>query len=330
MNAERTARIFVIGLIIGLPLALFSARLLPLNRGIRGIELHARMPESGGWSPADLTARVGEPLHLRLTSDDVIHSFAIGQSDEPPIDIYPGQVVETTLMFDKPGKYVYYCTRWCGANHWRMRGTIEVSGGSGVPEEEKTPLFAQLGIDIDAPHPAEVLPERRPSAARGAALGVVIPDAYLSLEYLRSHSPVQAWQDLRAESFSRGLSDGQVWDLVALLWKTATTPEALEEARQFYARNCAACHGENGSGDGVMADSLTAESDSHAKTEHATKPPVDFRQAASMLGASPALLQGKIVRGGMGTGMPYWGPVLTEEQTWALVGYLWTFQFDFE
>jgi len=26
-----------------------------------------------------------------------------------------------------------------------------------------------------------------------------------------------------------------------------------------------------------------------------------------MLGASPALLHGKIVRGGMGTGMPYWG-----------------------
>jgi hypothetical protein len=40
-----------------------------------------------------------------------------------------------------------------------------------------------------------------------------------------------------------------------------------------------------------------------------------------MLGASPALLQGKIIRGGMGTGMPYWGPIFTEAQTWALVDY---------
>jgi mono/diheme cytochrome c family protein len=191
-------------------------------------------------------------------------------------------------------------------------------------------LFAQLGIDIDAPHPAEVLPASRPSAARGAELGVAIPEAYLALDYFRSHSPVQTWQDLRADPLSQGLSDGQVWDLVALLWKTATTPEALEKARQLYAQNCTACHGENGGGDGVMAGSIAAGPDSHAETDHAAKPPVDFRQVASMLGASPALLQGKIVRGGMGTGMPYWGPILTEEQTWALVGYLWTFQFDIE
>ncbi len=26
--------------------------------------------------------------------------------------------------------------------------------------------------------------------------------------------------------------------------------------------------------------------------------------------------------------MPYWGPVLTTDQVWALVEYLWTFQFD--
>ena len=326
MNAERFARLFVIGLLIGLPLALFSARLLPLDRSARAIEMHARMPESGGWLPTDVSARVGEPLRLRLTSDDVIHSFAIGQSDTPAVDIFPGQVVETTLVFDQPGKYVFYCTRWCGPNHWRMRGTIEVSGVSATPEEEKIPLYAQLGIDIDAPHMAEVLPTRRPSAARGAQLGVQISDDYLSLAFLRSHSPAQVWQDLRADQISQGFNDEQVWDLVAMLWQRATTPEALAEGRQLYAQNCAACHGEDGTGDGVMADSLTTDGQSH----HATKPPAQFSEVANMLGASPALLQGKIVRGGMGTGMPYWGPVFTEEQTWALVGYLWSFQFDFE
>jgi mono/diheme cytochrome c family protein len=49
-----------------------------------------------------------------------------------------------------------------------------------------------------------------------------------------------------------------------------------------------------------------------------------------MLSASPAHLQGKILRGGMGTGMPYWGPIFTDDQTWALVSYLWTFQFKLE
>jgi mono/diheme cytochrome c family protein len=44
-----------------------------------------------------------------------------------------------------------------------------------------------------------------------------------------------------------------------------------------------------------------------------------------LLGASPAILEGKIIRGGMGTGMPYWGPIFTSNQIDALVSYLYTF-----
>jgi hypothetical protein len=61
-----------------------------------------------------------------------------------------------------------------------------------------------------------------------------------------------------------------------------------------------------------------------------TQQPADFTAAEQMLSASSALLQGKIIRGGMGTGMPYWGPIFTEEQTWDLVAYLWSLQFDLE
>jgi mono/diheme cytochrome c family protein len=53
--------------------------------------------------------------------------------------------------------------------------------------------------------------------------------------------------------------------------------------------------------------------------------PPDFTDPSHLLGASPALLQGKIIRGGMGTGMPYWGPIFTSEQIDALVSYLYTF-----
>jgi mono/diheme cytochrome c family protein len=49
-----------------------------------------------------------------------------------------------------------------------------------------------------------------------------------------------------------------------------------------------------------------------------------------MLGANSAILQGKLLRGGMGTGMPNWGTIFTEEEIWALVDYLWTFQFALE
>jgi plastocyanin len=331
MKAERVARLFVLGILIGIPLAILLAWMVMHGSSAGRIyTLHARIPETGGWRPADLSATVGEPLRLRLVSDDVVHSFAIGQSDRPVVDIYPGEVVETTLVFDRPGKYTFYCTRWCGPNHWRMRGTIEVLGDGGEPQQENPPLYTSLGLDIDAPHPADVLPARRPSAGRGARLGIDIPERYLSLDYLRRTSPSGAWEDLRAESFARALSDEQVWDLVALVWKLNTSPQALESGRQLYAQNCAACHGEAGAGDGVIAPSLSAESHEGSDFSHDLKEPTDFTKAESSLGASPALLQGKIVRGGMGTGMPYWGPVLTEEQTWALVDYIWSFQFDFD
>jgi mono/diheme cytochrome c family protein len=341
MNAERTARLFVIGLLLGLPLALFLARwFAPGDAPGQAIEIHARMAEAGGWTPADLTVAAGEPLHLRLTSDDVVHGFAIGQSAAPPLDVEPGKVVETTLAFDRPGKYVFYCTRWCGPDHWRMRGTIEVLGESAgthneappkeAPPKEAPPLYVSLGIDIDSPHPAAVIPDQRPSAARGAALGISIPANLLSLEYFRSHSPAAVWQTLRAASLTKDLSDEQVWDLVALAWRLNAGPQSLAEGGQLFAQNCAACHGESGGGDGVMAALLKPEVHSTEEFGHDIQAPVDFTDSAILLGASPALLQGKILRGGMGTGMPYFGPLLTEAQTWALVDYLWTFQFEME
>ena len=315
--AERIARWIVIVLAVGVPLVALLLR----APGAGAIEIHGQMAESGGWTPADLTAQVGQTLRLRLTSDDVMHGFAIGQSDVPAVDVKPGVMTQVSLTFDRPGKYVFYCTRWCGPNHWRMRGTIEVAGpGRDTPAEP--PPYVALGIDIDAPHPADVLPTRPPSAARGSQLGVIIPARYLALDTYRAHSPVDLWRALRDDPLSRGLTDSDVWDMVALAWQSHTTPDALSESAKLFATNCAACHGENGAGDGVMADQLP----DHTLDGHEATRPVDFTDPA-LLGASPALLQGKIVRGGMGTNMPYWGPIFTDAQVWALVDYLYTFQF---
>lgn len=289
--------------------------------------LHARMPENGGWDPIDLTAEVGQPIHLRLTSDDVVHSFAIGKSDQTPVDIKPGQVTDITLNFNNPGTYTFYCTRWCGANHWRMRGTITVTGED-VEETYAPPLYLQLGLDIDAVHQAENIPDQKPSGERVAALGLDL-SAYEGEDYYRSHSPEEIWQDLANDPQIATLSDQERWDVVALIWQKSTTPEALSEAEKSYAENCAACHGENGGGDGVFANEYTDIHDN--TTMNAAMPnsiPTDFTDPTHILAASPALLQGKLIRGGMGTSMPMWGTIFTEEQTWSLVSYLYSFQFE--
>lgn len=306
---ELFARLFLALLLIGLPLGIWIVR-----QGDKAVTLRAVIPEEGGFLPDNLTAEVGVPLTLRLVSDDVLHSFALGQSDMPPVDIKPGQVTEVTLNFDEPGLYTYYCTHWCGPNHWRMRGTIEVTGEAvaetAVPEQ---PLYVSLELDIDAPHLAENVPDQTPDAEKGALLLTAVPHDYADRDTYLTQSPAAVWQSLRDEPGLAQNSDDQVWDLVAYLWQSQATDAQRQTGQQLYAQNCAACHGESGAGDGVFSGEI----------EEAT----DFTEIETMLGASTAVLDGKIRRGGMGTGMPYWGPIFTDNEIDSLIAYLWEFQF---
>jgi mono/diheme cytochrome c family protein/plastocyanin len=285
--------------------------------------IHARMPEKGGWSPNRIIIQAGEPLKLRLTSEDVIHGFAIGKMDEPSVEIEPGKVVEVNLMFNQPGTYTFYCTRWCGENHWRMRGVIEVVG-EGTPLVEDQPLYLKLGLDIDAPHPAEEVPSNFVDPQQGSTFTSLLPSYALDKQTYRTSSPAKLWLRLRAEQALIELSDDEIWNIVAWIWEQQTSPESLAEAKQLYAENCAACHGETGKGNGVMVrDLMPSGTKGHSAGER-TRPP-DLTNPNYLFGASPALLEGKIIRGGMGTGMPYWGPVLTDEQIEALVSYIFQF-----
>jgi mono/diheme cytochrome c family protein len=326
-RTELFARILILAgvlLTVGTPLYLWKRT--PL--------IHARMSEEGGWTPGTLKAETGAPLHLRFTSDDVMHGFAVGQMDMQPVDIEPGKVTDVTLTFDEPGIYIFYCTRWCGVNHWRMRGTIEVMGdssASGAPPVN-IPLYVSLGLDIDAPHESPLLPTEQPSALRGRELAknldlsrLTDPDLY------QASSPSQMFQQLD----STPLSDSEKWDVVAYLWQTRSTPEAIANGKELYAKNCAACHGENGAGDGVFADDIAAAGEASMRSMNGAmdsmmQTPADFTDAKRMLGAPPAILQGKILRGGMGTGMPMWGSIFTEQQIWDLVAYLYSFPFEYQ
>jgi len=104
----------------------------------------------------------------------------------------------------------------------------------------------------------------------------------------------------------------------------------LVEARELYSQNCTACHGESGGGDGVFSgEQFQVQNETNEMPSgHEVVTPTDFTDTILMLSASPAHLQGKLIRGGMGTGMPMWGVIFTGDQTWALVSYLYTFQFE--
>ncbi|MHB8089853.1 MAG: cupredoxin domain-containing protein [Anaerolineaceae bacterium] len=126
MKKEILARSLVVFFIVIAFSVPFVGRWLNSQKQGNIIDLHARTFENGGWTMDTLQTRVGEPIHIRLTSEDVMHGFAVGGYNLTPIEVMPGEFVETTLAFDKPGEYTFFCNRWCSPTHTRMRGTIEV------------------------------------------------------------------------------------------------------------------------------------------------------------------------------------------------------------
>lgn len=296
------------------------------------ITIHARIAEDGGFMPTSIKATAGKPLRLRLISDDVPHTFAVGQYPLEPVTITPGTPVDLTLTFDKPGVYTYYTTTPSSLNFWRMRGIITVDGGQ-VGEVVEPPLYVQLGIELDEAHEesaeehVEML--NPPSASRGEAFAGQIPASYLTREYYVAHAPMQAFEELRAESALGSLSDEDVWDVVAFIWRQNTTVDALANGADLYRTNCAACHGETGAGDGQFADEMKALAE-QSQDEHGIQAPTDFTDPEHVLESEPAKIQGLILRGGMGSGMPMWGVIFTEEQIWNLVAYLYSFQLGYE
>jgi mono/diheme cytochrome c family protein/plastocyanin len=324
-RSELLARVLITtGLLLVIAVPVFLWRQTPL--------IHVSMAENGGWNPDTLKAETGKPLHLRLTSDDVVHGFAVGQMDMQSVDVMPGKVTDVTLTFDKPGTYTFYCTRWCGLNHWRMRGTIEVTGSHNIADPVSVPLYVTLKIDIDAPHEAPVIPSTLPSAVNGERLASQLDLSKLnSFDFYQTNSPYQAFQELNVTQ----LTDREKWDVAAYIWQSNTTREGLADGKKLFAQNCTACHGENGAGNGVFADDLKAAGEAsqgsmNGSDEMKMQTPANFTDPKRILGASPALLQGKILRGGMGTGMPMWGSIFTEKQIWNLISYIYSFQFEYQ
>jgi plastocyanin len=337
-RSERLALLSLILILIGLPLLTLGYQyvLRPKMADVRVIDIVAAAPETGGFHPESIRVAAGEPVRLRFSVPDVTHGIALGPGLDLDLgQVDPGEVQEVDVTFDRPGRYTYYCNSWCSPNHWRMRGTIEVydpvNPEEMVVDRASDPVLDALmarGVDIDAVQPASAVPVGRPSASRGAAivdtLGSALPAELADPAWGQSHSPVQAWDAL----VKTGVDGDDAWDVAAYLWLSELDPSQLPNAETLYAKNCAACHGEDGNGQGPGAAALSAQDmdqHGHAGTQGG---PTPFSDPQAMLGRTSEILYAKLRRGGMGTGMPGFGPLFTPGETWLLVGYLWTFVFD--
>jgi len=338
-RGERIGLIALIVILVGLPAAVlgYQFMLRPALASVRTIDIVAAAPEAGGFQPDTIRVAVGEKVRLRFSAPDVAHSIAIGPGlgiDLGNVD--PGQVKEMEVTFPHVGRYTFYCNTWCSPNHWRMRGTIEVFDDPAHPDavpavETADPTLASLaarGVDIDAPHPAQTVPVERPSAARGAIivqrLGSRLPVGLSDPEWRRTHSPAEAWAVL----VKAGVNEADAWDGVASLWLTDADATRLRAAATLFTKNCAACHGQTGDGRGPGADALAAQAIGQQAGMAMSQGPAAFADSSTMLGGTSDIYYAKLRRGGMGTGMPSFGPIFTPQETWLLVDYLWTFVFE--
>jgi cytochrome c oxidase subunit 2 len=77
------------------------------------------------YRPNRVTARVGQPVVLVLTSEDRIHGFKMPDFGLRT-EIVPGQETRVALTPARPGSFAFLCDLFCGDGHEDMEGVLVV------------------------------------------------------------------------------------------------------------------------------------------------------------------------------------------------------------
>lgn len=116
----------ILALTMGLNLRSISALAGPPRPIELTVEIVGRMwwwevryPEHGFATANEIHVPVGQPVALRLSSADVIHSLWVPQLGGK-MDLVPGHANTTWLQADAAGVYRGRCAEFCGLQHARM------------------------------------------------------------------------------------------------------------------------------------------------------------------------------------------------------------------
>jgi cytochrome c oxidase subunit 2 len=83
--------------------------------------------ERFAFTPSEIRLQVGDEVELRFTSQDTVHGFRLVGTDTE-IAIPKRGAGEASLVYKaaQAGRFVFECSRMCGAGHHFMRGEIVV------------------------------------------------------------------------------------------------------------------------------------------------------------------------------------------------------------
>ncbi|MGF1553263.1 MAG: cytochrome c oxidase subunit II [Paracoccaceae bacterium] len=182
----------------------------------------------------ELHVPVGQKVMLRLTSQDVIHSFYVPEF-RVKRDAIPGHY--TTMWFEatKPGEYALFCAEYCGVDHSRMRGRVVAMrpdefetwlGEQDVPispAEEGEQLFSAYGCAgchmgtaaVRAPNLAGIYGKPQPVGTEGET--VIADHAYIRDSILLPKKHVVSGYQPIMPSFRGQMSEADILAIIAYI-----------------------------------------------------------------------------------------------------------------
>jgi cytochrome c oxidase subunit 2 len=177
----------------------------------------------------ELHVPAGQPIVMRMVSEDVIHSFFL-PAFRVKMDVLPGRYTSLWFQATKPGTYHLFCAEYCGTEHADMRGHVVVMTPAEYAEwlaggEDQPP--ASAGEELFARYRCDTC-HFQGGQARGPSLSnlfgqpvrladgstVVADEAYLRESILTPGSKVVAGYQPIMPTFQGQLSEEQVFHLI--------------------------------------------------------------------------------------------------------------------
>lgn len=196
--------------------------------------------QEGNREINELHIPVNRAVKLTLASEDVIHSFYI-PAFRVKQDVVPGRFLTEWFKPIRVGKYHFYCSEYCGADHAKMRGFVYVmtppayaawlarNRPQNTLAQSGAILFRELGcsgchVNNSAVHapPLEGLYDRMVPLSDGTF--VKADDKYIHDKIFFPSSEVPAGYQPVMPSFRGRVTEAQVLELVAYIQSIANEP----------------------------------------------------------------------------------------------------------
>jgi cytochrome c oxidase subunit 2 len=202
--------------------------------------------QSGKREKNELHVPINRPVKLRMTSEDVIHSFSI-PAFRVKHDVVPGRYTEMWFTPTLPGAYYLFCAEYCGAQHSGMVGRVVAMEPqeyaawltNAVADEEPKLAGAKVFTDFSCvtchgqqgPTLANVYGSKRRVMRNGQMREIVADDSYLRRAILNPHYELVEGFPPLMPTYQGVLSEDQVSQLIAYIKTLEDTPASRGEGR---------------------------------------------------------------------------------------------------